>query len=124
MTAAGFSFRRFVGLLARSLEVATVVALIFRTVAFVVWVRSGGDAFARTVLDDASNFLFLVIMLLLLVDLVRIILKDHGAVFGTLRAFGYLVLFSLSPYPLGAHDRHAGSNQSLQLTAGWRDDQI
>gem|GEM_PF-4189176 len=112
-----FSFRRFTTLLSRALEAATIVALIVRTLLFVVWLRSGGTSPVRTVLDDATTFLLLAILVLLLVDVSRLFTDGRCAVFPTVRAVIYLLLFCLSPYPLRDQQRHAGPNQAMELTA-------
>jgi hypothetical protein len=114
MNAKGFSFQRFTGLLSAALEVATIAALIVRTVLFIVWWRSGGDSLDRTKLDHASMFLLLVIFALLLTDVFRLFAEGKRAVIPTIRAIVYLLLFCLSPYPLGTQQRHAGSNQTMQ----------
>ena len=130
MDASGFSFRRFITLLARTLEVSAITAFIVRSLVFVVWWQSNLfpstrlPQLARIVLDDASLFFLLSILLLLLLRVFLLIAQGRCAIFSALRAFAYLVLFCLSPYPLGDQQPHAGPNQSLQLTAGRRESSL
>jgi hypothetical protein len=116
-----FSFARFVTLLARTLEAATITALVSRWIALFVMVRYRAGA-AGSALDVASNFAFLAILLLLLSDLWLLLTHQRRGVFLTLRTFLYILAIMIGPYRLGGSPSEAAQrpNQAMQLTASRR----
>jgi hypothetical protein len=101
MHRAPFSFTRFVELLRRTLEVSIVVGAVVRSILFLVWWRSRGDTTARLLLDDASGFLILCVLVFLLLTAYRLCVEGRRAAFLALRAFVYVVFLVVSPAPLG-----------------------
>ena len=117
MSRLDFSFRRFAGLLAVTLEVASIIALVIRSAVFLWWLRSGGSDVARRILDDTTFFLVLAVLLLLLVSIWRIVADGRPAVFPTIRAVVYLLICAIHPYPLGGEHTAKTPNHAMERTA-------
>jgi hypothetical protein len=119
-----FSFHQFAILLSRVLEASAIIALITKSVVFSVWWNTRSNSYlgpashqlARTVLDDATSFFLLSILLLFATDVALLFFQRRSAAFALLRAFVYLLLFCTGRFPLGEQP-HERPNHAMQRTA-------
>jgi hypothetical protein len=119
-----FSFHQFAILLSRVLEASAITALITKSVAFSVWWNTRSNSYlgpashqlARTVLDDATSFFLLSILLLFATDVALLFFQRRSAAFALLRAFVYVLLFCTGRFPLGEQP-HERPNHAMERTA-------
>ena len=120
-----FSFLRFVRLLSRVLEIATIAALLFRWLALFVAVRYRSEI-AGSAIDVAANFAFLAILLLLLNALWLLLTRQARSVSVALRTLAYVVFWILGPLRLGGLQARIAQrpNRAMELTASRRDNRF
>jgi len=119
----GFSFRRFFSLLSRTLEIATVAALVARWIGLFVAVRYRSEL-AGLAIDVAAGFAVLAIVLLLLGNLWMLLTRQPRAVSPAVRTLVYILLWMFGPMRLGGLPGKVAQrpNQEMEQTASGRYD--